>query len=59
MTSGVASGNAIRLKLAATAKSVSVIYLIDKSWNPQALRYGKNGIAALTFCEVPIEAAAR
>jgi hypothetical protein len=35
------------------------LYLTDKKWDPKTLLYGKNGLAALTFCEVPLEMNAR
>jgi hypothetical protein len=35
-----------------TAKTIT--YITDKKWEPKLLLYGKNGIAALTFCEVEI-----
>jgi len=53
--SGSVSGNVIKLKLGAPAEAKSVTYLTDKKWDPKTLLYGKNGIAALTFCEVPLE----
>jgi hypothetical protein len=52
--SGSASGNKLTLKLenASTAKTIS--YLDSKAWSQKTLLRGQNGIAALTFCEVPI-----
>ena len=55
VASGSVSGNVVKLKLAASADAKTVTYLVDRKWNPQNLLYGQNGIAALTFCEVPIE----
>lgn len=55
----VASGSAngaivtLRLKIPSTAKSLT--YLDSANWNQDRLLRGENGIAALTFCEVPIE----
>jgi len=57
IVAGAASGNVVALKLAATADAKTITYLVDRSWDPKNLLYGKNGIAALTFCEVPIEPA--
>jgi len=57
IVAGAASGNAITLKLAATDTASSITYLVDRRWDPKYLLYGQNGIAALTFCEVPIEPA--
>jgi Concanavalin A-like lectin/glucanases superfamily/Domain of unknown function (DUF2341)/Carbohydrate esterase, sialic acid-specific acetylesterase/Glucose-regulated metallo-peptidase M90 len=55
VTSGSAEGNRITLKLKSPSKSKTVTYLDSASWNPDNLLYGKNGLAALTFCEVQIE----
>ncbi|MCY2969027.1 MAG: DUF2341 domain-containing protein [Planctomycetota bacterium] len=52
--SGSASGVNITLKLPAPSEATTITYLVDRRWNPNALLYGRNGIAALTFCEVPI-----
>jgi hypothetical protein len=59
VVSGSVSGNLLKLKLSAPASAKTITYLTDKRWDPKALLYGKNGIAALTFCEVEIEASAR
>ena len=55
VASGSAIANKITLKLKGPAKSKTVTYLDSANWNPDNLLYGKNGLAALTFCEVPIE----
>jgi sucrose-6-phosphate hydrolase SacC (GH32 family) len=34
-----------------------VTYLDSDSWSPENVLFGENGIAALTFCDVPIERA--
>ncbi|MEI7899831.1 MAG: DUF2341 domain-containing protein [bacterium] len=49
---GAASGNTISLTLTSPAAAKTITYLTDRSWNPNNLLYGQNGIAALTFCEV-------
>jgi hypothetical protein len=54
VASGAVSGNVVRLKLAADATATTITYLVDKRWDIKNLLYGENGIAALTFCEVPI-----
>jgi hypothetical protein len=59
VASGAASGNVLTLKLTATATAKTITYLTDKRWDSKNLLYGKNGIAALTFCEVPLEAVSR
>ena len=56
--SGVVSGNVVKLKLASATAAKTITYLVDKKWDAKNLLYGKNGIAALTFCEVPIDASA-
>ncbi|MCX5656479.1 MAG: DUF2341 domain-containing protein, partial [Planctomycetota bacterium] len=54
VTSGAVSGNVVKLNLAADATAKTITYLVDKRWDIKNLLYGENGIAALTFCEVPI-----
>ena len=55
VASGSANGPCITLKLKNPSKAKTVTYLDSANWNPDNLLYGKNGLAALTFCEVPIE----
>jgi len=54
--SGSVSGNVITLKLTAPSSARVIAYLSGKDWDgkPTHLIYGANGIAALTFCDVPI-----
>jgi hypothetical protein len=59
VTSGSVSGSVVKLKLGAPAAAKTIIYLTDRRWDSKTLLCGKNGIAALTFCEVPIEASTR
>ncbi len=54
IASGEASGNRLTLKLSAPSTAQNLTYLDSKSWNQATLLRGENGIAALTFCEVPI-----
>lgn len=54
VVSGNASGNGIKLKLNKNSNAKTITYLDSKSWNPDLLLYGENGIAALTFCNVTI-----
>ena len=42
-------------EIAVPASAKTITYLADKTWDSKALLHGKNGIAALTFCEVPLE----
>ena len=50
----VVSGNVVLLKLTAPSTAQKLTYLDSKSWSQARLLRGENGIAALTFCEVPI-----
>ncbi|MFO0804707.1 MAG: DUF2341 domain-containing protein [Gemmataceae bacterium] len=54
VASGVAAGNRVTLKLAAAADAKTITYLDSAAWSQKTLLVGANGIAALTFCEVPI-----
>ena len=53
---GTVEGNKVRLKVKAGTTAKTVTYLQEKSWDQMRLLRGKNGIAALTFCEVPLVA---
>ena len=55
VVAGSANGSRITLKLKGPTKSKTVTYLDSAAWNPDNLLYGQNGLAALTFCDVPIE----
>ena len=57
VASGSASGRTVTLKLTGASTAKKLTYLDSKSWSPDNLLCGENGIAALTFCNVPIEAA--
>jgi hypothetical protein len=52
---GSAEGKTLRLRLQGPTSSPWVTYLDSANWNPDNLLYGTNGLAALTFCEVPLE----
>jgi len=52
---GSADGARITLKLAGPTPSGTITYLDSANWNPDNLLWGQNGLAALTFCEVPID----
>jgi hypothetical protein len=53
-TSGTVSGNVLTLQLNEPAQAGRVSYLDEMNWSQDRLLIGKNGIAALTFCKVPI-----
>ena len=55
VVAGAANANQITLKLKGPTKSKTVTYLDSANWNPDNLLYGQNGLAAFTFCDVPIE----
>jgi hypothetical protein len=52
--SGRTEGNKILLTLKPGAVGTTISYLKEAQWSQNNLLIGKNGIAALTFCEVPI-----
>lgn len=56
VVAGAANGGRITLELKGPTKSRTVTYLDSANWNPDNLLYGQNGVAALTFCDVPIGA---
>ncbi|WP_238397472.1 DUF2341 domain-containing protein [Anatilimnocola aggregata] len=53
---GKTSGNRLTLKLKSPSLATRLTYLDSANWSPNNLLFGQNGIAALTFCDVPIEA---
>ncbi len=57
--SGSASGKLIKLQLSAPSKAKTIDYVADNDWDGSrdSLLLGTNGIAALTFSEVPISQA--
>lgn len=56
----IASGNVtgklltLKLKEPSTAQKQKITYLKEIAWNQDTLLLGTNGLAALTFCEVPV-----
>ena len=54
VVAGRAEGNLLHLTLDRPATFRQVTYLDSQSWSPERLLRGENGLAALTFCEVPI-----
>ncbi len=59
VASGSVTGNLLKLKLMVPATAKTITYITDKKWDSKTLLYGKNGLAALTFCEVPLVAGHR
>lgn len=53
---GAVAGNVLTLRLKAPSTAGRITYLKESSWNQDTLLLGTNGIAALSFCEVPIAA---
>lgn len=54
VVSGAADGSRLTLKLGGGAGARTITYLDSAAWSRKTLLLGRNGIAALTFCEVPI-----
>ncbi len=54
VTSGSVTGNLLTLTLKEPTSSKQITYLKEKSWSQQKLLIGENGMAALTFCNVPV-----
>lgn len=54
VASGSANGSTLTLKLKAPSVAKRLTYLREKAWSQDALLVGENGIAALTFCDVPV-----
>lgn len=55
VSTGHAQGNLLTLKLKEPSRDTTLSYLSEKSWNPEQLLLGTNGIAALSFCNVSLE----
>jgi hypothetical protein len=47
-------GNVVALKLKEASAARKITYLKETDWSQDRLLWGENGIAALTFCNVPI-----
>ncbi|MFZ9915323.1 MAG: sialate O-acetylesterase, partial [Phycisphaerales bacterium] len=50
-----ADGSTVTLRLASPTEARTISYIDGDDWSQKAILRGENGIAALTFCEVPIE----
>ena len=57
VASGAVAGNVLTLTLKQASTAGTITYLDSRSWSQDRLLDGANGIAALTFCEVPISSA--
>lgn len=54
VVSGSVVGSTLTLKLKAPSAAKTITYLKEAVWSQDTLLVGENGIAALTFCEVPV-----
>jgi hypothetical protein len=54
VASGAVSGSTVTLRLKEASAAKKITYLKEMNWSQDKLIWGANGIAALTFCEVPI-----
>ncbi len=54
VASGLVSGNVLTLKLKGPIQAGTITYLDEMAWSQDRLLVGRNGIAALTFCNVPV-----
>jgi len=54
VASGVVAGNVLTLQLREPIHAGRITYLDEMAWSQDRLLIGENGIAALTFCNVPI-----
>jgi hypothetical protein len=57
VASGTVNGNVLTLKLKDASAATKITYLKEIKWSQDTLLNGANGIAALTFCEVPLSTA--
>lgn len=55
VASGSATGAVVTLKLKAPSQAKTLTYVDSATWSQDRLLRGENGIAALTFCDVPIQ----
>lgn len=54
VASGSANGAVVTLKLKAPSQAKTLTYIDSATWSQDRLLRGANGIAALTFCDVPV-----
>ena len=55
VASGAVAGNVLTLKLKEPSTATKITYLKEVAWNQDNLLNGVNGLAALTFCNVPLQ----
>jgi hypothetical protein len=55
VASGGVTGNVLTLTLKEASAARTITYIKETAWSQDKLLNGANGLAALTFCEVPIE----
>lgn len=55
VASGSVNGVVLTLKLREPSDATKITYLKEVDWNQDTLLMGANGIAALTFCRVPLD----
>ena len=58
VASGSVTGNVLTLKLKEPFAAQKITYLKEIAWSQETLLLGANGLAALTFCEVPLQSGA-
>jgi hypothetical protein len=54
VVSGSVTGNVLTLKLQTASVAKKITYLKEIAWSQDTLLHGANGLAALTFCNVPL-----
>ena len=54
VAAGGVKGNLVTLKLKERTAAKNITYLKETAWSQNDLIFGANGIAALTFCDVPM-----
>src|SRR6185295_15022424 len=54
VAAGSVSGNTLTLKLKEASAAERITYLKEIAWTQDTLLLGANGLAALTFCDVPL-----
>jgi arylsulfatase A-like enzyme len=57
IASGATEGHRLILTLREPSKARTLTYLDSASWSPKRVLRGAHGIAALTFCDVPLDPA--